>query len=107
MRLEQVLVNLLSNALDAVAGTPRRRIAIGAEEADGSVRITVRDSGPGIPEAVAGQVFDPFFTTKPVGAGLGLGLSISYNIVRDFGGVLSVADSGPGGTAFLLTLNRA
>lgn len=107
VRLEQVLVNLLSNALDAVAGTPRRRIAIGAEEADGAVRITVRDSGPGIPEAVAAQVFDPFFTTKPVGAGLGLGLSISYNIVRDFGGVLSVAESGPGGTAFLLTLNRA
>ncbi|MGR0188564.1 ATP-binding protein [Azospirillum aestuarii] len=107
VRLEQVLVNLLSNALDAVAGAPLRRIVIAAEGADGTVRITVRDSGPGIPDAVAGQVFDPFFTTKPVGAGLGLGLSISYNIVRDFGGVLSVADSGPGGTAFLLTLTRA
>ena len=108
VRLEQVLVNLLSNALDAVAGAPHRRIAIGAEEeADGTVRITVRDTGPGIPAAVAGQVFDPFVTTKPVGTGLGLGLSISYNIVRDFGGVLSVADTGPGGTAFLLTLNRA
>ncbi|TWA62538.1 two-component system phosphoglycerate transport system sensor histidine kinase PgtB [Azospirillum brasilense] len=107
VRLEQVLVNLLSNALDAVAGAPQRRVAIAAEAAGDTVRITVRDSGPGIPDTVAGQVFDPFFTTKPVGAGLGLGLSISYNIVRDFGGALSVAESGPGGTAFLLTLTRA
>ncbi|TWA58551.1 two-component system phosphoglycerate transport system sensor histidine kinase PgtB [Azospirillum baldaniorum] len=107
VRLEQVLVNLLSNALDAVADAPQRRIAIAAEAAEGTVRVTVRDNGPGIPDAVAGQVFDPFFTTKPVGAGLGLGLSISYNIVRDFGGALSVAESGPGGTAFLLTLTRA
>ncbi|AWJ94828.1 two-component sensor histidine kinase (plasmid) [Azospirillum baldaniorum] len=107
VRLEQVLVNLLSNALDAVADAPQRRIAIAAEAAEGTVRVTVRDNGPGIPDAVAGQVFDPFFTTKPVGAGLGLGLSISYNIVRDFGGALSVAESGPGGTVFLLTLTRA
>ncbi|CAO3437152.1 ATP-binding protein [Azospirillum endophyticum] len=114
VRLEQVLVNLLSNALDAVAGAPVRRILIRAEASDGgqdgqadSVRIEVRDSGPGIAAGTAGQIFDPFFTTKPVGAGLGLGLSISYNIVRDFGGVLSVAGSGPGGTAFVLTLTRA
>ncbi len=112
VRLEQVLVNLLSNALDAVAGAPLRRIAIHAAPAgdgpDGeAVRIEVRDSGPGIPAGLAGQIFDPFVTTKPVGTGLGLGLSISYNIVRDFGGVLSVADSGPGGTAFALTLMRA
>ncbi|WP_247877760.1 sensor histidine kinase [Azospirillum thiophilum] len=118
VRLEQVLVNLLSNALDAVAGAPVRRILIrvgvvetgqGAVEGEeaGAVRIEVRDSGPGIAAEPVGQVFDPFFTTKPVGTGLGLGLSISYNIVRDFGGVLSVAESGPGGTAFVLTLTRA
>lgn len=108
VRLEQVLVNLLSNALDAVAGAPVRRILIRAAAVEGdAVRIEVRDSGPGIEAGSIGQVFDPFFTTKPVGTGLGLGLSISYNIVRDFGGVLSVAESGPGGTAFVLTLNRA
>jgi len=107
VRLEQVLVNLLSNALDAVAEAPVRRIAIHADAMADIVRIVVRDTGPGIPDEAVGQVFDPFFTTKPVGTGLGLGLSISYNIVRDFGGVLSVADSGPNGTAFLLTLNRA
>ncbi|XKH38532.1 ATP-binding protein [Azospirillum doebereinerae] len=114
VRLEQVLVNLLSNALDAVAGAPVRRILIRAEmvekgkgEEGDAVRIEVRDSGPGIAAEPVGQIFDPFFTTKPVGTGLGLGLSISYNIVRDFGGVLSVAESGPGGTAFVLTLNRA
>lgn len=108
VRLEQVLVNLLSNALDAVAAAPVRSILIRAEagEAD-SVRIEVRDSGPGIAAGLAGQIFDPFFTTKPMGTGLGLGLSISYNIVRDFGGVLSVAESGPGGTTFVLTLIRA
>ncbi|MGA1858314.1 ATP-binding protein [Azospirillum sp. 11R-A] len=112
VRLEQVLVNLLSNALDAVAGAPVRRILIRAEvveEGDegGAVRIEVRDSGSGIAADPVAQIFDPFFTTKPVGTGLGLGLSISYNIVRDFGGVLSVAESGPDGTAFVLTLTRA
>ncbi|MFS2012326.1 ATP-binding protein [Azospirillum sp. CT11-132] len=114
VRLEQVLVNLLSNALDAVAAAPVRRILIRAEASGGAqtgepdiVRIEVRDSGPGIAAELAGQIFDPFFTTKPMGTGLGLGLSISYNIVRDFGGVLSVAESGPGGTTFVLTLIRA
>lgn len=112
VRLEQVLVNLLSNALDAVAGAPVRRIQIRAEAVGGgeegdAVRIEVRDSGPGIAADPVGQIFDPFFTTKPVGTGLGLGLSISYNIVRDFGGVLSVAESGPDGTAFVLSLARA
>lgn len=114
VRLEQVLVNLLSNALDAVAAAPVRRILIRAETSGGAqagepdtVLIEVRDSGPGIAAELAGQIFDPFFTTKPMGTGLGLGLSISYNIVRDFGGVLSVAESGPGGTAFVLTLIRA
>ncbi|CAO3402421.1 ATP-binding protein [Azospirillum palustre] len=112
VRLEQVLVNLLSNALDAVADAPVRRILIRAEiveEGDegGAVRIEVRDSGSGIAADPVAQIFDPFFTTKPVGTGLGLGLSISYNIVRDFGGVLSVAESGPDGTAFVLTLTRA
>ncbi|MBP2307093.1 ATP-binding protein [Azospirillum melinis] len=115
VRLEQVLVNLLSNALDAVAGAPVRRILIRAGIVDegedgeegGAVRIEVRDSGSGIAADPVAQIFDPFFTTKPVGTGLGLGLSISYNIVRDFGGVLSVAESGPDGTAFVLTLTRA
>ncbi|WP_376960494.1 ATP-binding protein [Azospirillum sp. A26] len=112
VRLEQVLVNLLSNALDAVAGAPVRRILIRAEivedgEEGAAVRIEVRDSGSGIAADPVAQIFDPFFTTKPVGTGLGLGLSISYNIVRDFGGVLSVAESGPDGTAFVLTLTRA
>jgi two-component system phosphoglycerate transport system sensor histidine kinase PgtB len=107
IRLEQVLVNLLSNALDALADRPVRRITVNAAATPDTVGIEVRDTGPGIPDTVAQQVFDPFFTTKPVGIGLGLGLSISYNIVRDFGGVLSLADSGPDGTTFVLTLKRA
>ncbi|MGQ9369164.1 ATP-binding protein [Azospirillum sp. ST 5-10] len=108
VRLEQVLVNLLGNGLDAVAGRDCRRLAVAARpDGEGTVRIEVRDSGPGIPADAAAQVFDPFYTTKPPGAGLGLGLSISYNIVKDFGGVLAVASSGPEGTAFAITLNRA
>ena len=107
VRLQQVLTNLLLNALDAMEGAPgagSKRIEIALREGDGQVRMTVRDHGPGIPADAVGQVFDPFFTTKEVGKGLGLGLSISYNIVKDFGGGLT-ADNHPGGGAvFTLTL---
>lgn len=108
VRLQQVLVNILSNALDALTGQPARRIILAAR-ADGElVEITISDTGVGIPEDIREQVFDPFFTTKPPGAGLGLGMSISYNIVRDFGGVLVIASTEPGGgTVVSITLNRA
>ena len=58
--------------------------------------IAVRDRGAGVPDAIAARIFDPFFTTKGIGAGLGLGLSITANIVRDFGGDISVHDAAPG-----------
>jgi two-component system C4-dicarboxylate transport sensor histidine kinase DctB len=67
----------------------------------------VRDHGPGVPAAIADRIFDPFFTTKRVGSGLGLGLSISYNILRDFGGDLRVARAEGGGAAFTLVLASA
>ena len=95
-RLQQVLVNLLGNAADAVEGAPDRRITLTARSDDGAVTITVRDRGPGVAPALAGRIFDPFFTTKGPGAGLGLGLSVSANIVRDLGGRISCHDADPG-----------
>jgi len=68
------------------------------------VTVTLRDHGPGIAEAELGQIFDPFFTTKDVGEGLGLGLSISYNIVKDFDGVLRAENHPEGGAVFTIEL---
>ena len=104
IRLEQVLVNLIANALDAVAGMEGATIAIGARRAGHKIEIWVADSGPGIDRAHLERIFDPFFTTKPVGSGLGLGLSLSYNIIKDLGGTLAVSETGPAGTRFLITL---
>ncbi len=107
LRLEQVLINLLGNALDAVAGMPAPRIAIEIETADATLTITVRDNGPGIPDDVLPRLFEPFFTTKEMGQGLGLGLAISSSIARDCGGSLAARNAAEGGAAFVLTLRRA
>ncbi len=104
VRLQQVLVNILSNAADAVEGRPGRRITLTARREDEQVVIRIRDNGPGIPPAIAARIFDPFFTTKGVGKGLGLGLSISYNIIEDFGGNLSVSNPEEGGAEFRIEL---
>ena len=105
VRLQQVLVNLVTNAADAVEGLPDRRIEIEARRLAGKVVVTVRDHGKGIPAAIAERIFDPFFTTKGVGKGLGLGLSISYNMVKDFGGSLAVANHPDGGAIFTVGLD--
>ncbi len=75
VRLQQVLVNLLTNAADAIEGLPDRRITLAARPTEAGVRITIRDHGPGVPAGLAERIFDPFFSTKTVGKGLGLGLS--------------------------------
>nr|WP_274533647.1 sensor histidine kinase [Rhizobium sp. Leaf341] len=106
VRLQQVLVNIISNAADAVEGLDDRRIVLTATTTGDRVSITVRDAGPGIPKAIAERIFDPFFTTKGVGKGLGLGLSISYNIVKDFGGRLSLDRQAGGGATFRIELER-
>lgn len=95
-RLQQVLINLISNAADATEGMADRRITVTAEVEGSDVAIRVRDRGPGVPNAIAGRIFDPFFTTKGFGAGLGLGLSISSNIIRDFQGEISCRNMAPG-----------
>jgi two-component system C4-dicarboxylate transport sensor histidine kinase DctB len=107
VRLQQVLVNIVSNAADAVEGRENRRIELAARRKSGRVTITVRDHGPGVPPAIGERIFDPFFTTKGVGKGLGLGLSISYNIVKDFGGSLSVTNDPAGGAVFVIELDAA
>ena len=104
IRLQQVLVNIITNAADAVEGLPDRRIELQARRKAGKVSITVRDHGPGVADAIAERIFDPFFSTKGVGKGLGLGLSISYNIIKDFGGSLGVLNHHEGGALFTIEL---
>jgi two-component system C4-dicarboxylate transport sensor histidine kinase DctB len=109
-RLEQVLVNLFNNALDAMAGSETRELTVGVERTDERVMIGVADTGPGIPEDIRAHLFEPFFTTKPQGQGLGLGLAISEQIVREFGGMLRVEAGGAGanaGAKFIIELPLA
>jgi len=105
-QLNQVWMNLLGNAVDALAGQPRPRLRVAARQtADAQrVEVSVVDNGPGIPAAALPRIFDPFFTTKPVGQGTGLGLSIAYGAVKAHGGEIEV-DSEPGaGTTLRVTL---
>ncbi|MFV3077151.1 sensor histidine kinase [Niveispirillum fermenti] len=106
LRLEQVLVNLLGNALDAVAGAPVRRVRVtaGPAAAAGRLRLDIADSGPGIAPADMPRLFEPFFTTKAPGLGLGLGLVISAGIIRDHDGSLSAANGPDGGAVFSVEL---
>lgn len=96
IRLEQVLINLLRNALDALHDKPLKRLEIRIEAEGEYWQVSVRDSGGGIAPEHLGSVFDPFFTTKPVGEGLGLGLAVSYAIVHELGGQLCVENNGTG-----------
>ncbi len=110
VRLEQVLLNLMVNALDAMRDAPERRLALTASREPASSgdpgpcwRLAVADSGSGIPPEHMAQIFDPFFTTKAAGEGLGLGLSLSSLIVRDLGGNLG-AENGERGAVLTLVL---
>jgi len=107
IRLEQVVINLLANALDAVSDHPQPKVSLTLVRSGGKAVMTVRDNGTGISEDVLPQIFDPFFTTKSVGAGLGLGLSIAYKIVHDFAGSLSAANDANGGAVFTMSLPLA
>jgi len=104
LRLQQVIVNLLRNAADAMRGVAERRLVITAVRRGDTVLVDIADNGPGIAAEVMNQLFEPFFTTKPTGDGLGLGLSISEKIVRDFGGRLSAANRPGGGAVFTMLL---
>ncbi len=101
-QIDQVFLNLLANAGQAIAGAGRITIETAVD--DGHAVVTIADSGPGIPAAVLGRIFDPFFTTKPVGEGTGLGLSISYEIVKKHGGELRAESPAAGGAVFTLRI---
>ncbi len=107
IRLEQVFINILRNALDAMAETPNPEIWISATQQDRRVTLRIRDNGPGFDGQELIRAFDPFFTTKDVGKGLGLGLSISSRIIQDFGGVLKAQNHEEGGAVFLIELMQA
>jgi signal transduction histidine kinase len=85
--LQQVLINLIANSLDAMAQTPEPVLSIRTDRHDGWCHIDVTDNGPGIAPEHLGRLFEPFFTTKPVGKGTGLGLSISYSLIQKQGGI--------------------
>jgi histidine kinase len=109
-RLEQVFINLLINARDAIeekwenadeqAGD--RRIAISTAKVEKEVIVSVCDTGSGIPKEIRSKIFEPFFTTKKVGKGTGLGLSISYGIVKECGGKIAAEPNPEGGACFIL-----
>jgi two-component system, NtrC family, sensor kinase len=101
-RINQVLMNLTANAVDAIAGNGR--IVITTGQTPQVFTISIRDTGAGIPESIRGKIFDPFFTTKPVGQGTGLGLAISYGIVQDHGGSIEVQSEEGLGTEFIVKI---
>jgi signal transduction histidine kinase len=104
-QLNQVLMNLLANAFDAIAH--RGTVVIRTALSDGMVRISIADDGNGIAPSDLGRIFDPFFTTKPQGEGTGLGLAISHGIVTDHGGTIDVQSKVGEGTTFSLLLPLA
>jgi signal transduction histidine kinase len=109
-KLHQVFINLFNNAQHAMPGGGQ--IVITTSHQDDSIVITVQDSGTGIPDNIKNKIFDPFFTTKDVGKGTGLGLSVTYGIIQEHGGAISVEspveqldpDAQVPGTAFHITL---
>lgn len=106
-RLEQVMVNLIGNALDAMAGRPDPVVNIDASIREPMVRLEIRDHGTGLSDEALSRLFEPFFTTKEAGVGLGLGLAISAGIVSDCGGTLSGSNHPDGGALFTLEIPLA
>jgi two-component system, LuxR family, sensor kinase FixL len=103
-QLHQVIVNLVLNALDALADVEQPRITVTTRTDDAWRYVDVSDNGHGIDPETLSRIFEPFFTTKPVGCGTGLGLSISYSIVQRHGGRLEVASTPGEGTTFTISL---
>jgi len=108
--LSQVITNILMNARDALKGTPpehRRTILVKASEKAEKAVLEISDNGPGIDESVRERIFEPFFTTKGVGEGVGLGLSISFQIIKKYNGEIAVTSQPGRGTCFILSFPRA
>jgi two-component system, NtrC family, sensor kinase len=104
-QLNQVLMNILANALDALEDHPQPQITITTETQLDQVIIRIADNGPGIPLEIQPQILDPFFTTKPVGKGTGMGMSISYQIITEkHGGELMFTSAAGLGTEFMIAI---
>ncbi len=102
--IHQILVNLLQNAVDAVADRSDGLVAIDVAPDESRIALRVCDNGPGIDAANAAKIFEPFFTTKPIGSGTGLGLYVSYTLAAKLGGTLDHAPRAQGGACFALRL---
>src|SRR5437879_4304645 len=107
IQLEQVFINLLTNARDAMADSPRKAIRISSSVGPAIVEVAFADTGDGIPPGLERRIFDPFFTTKDVGKGTGLGLSITYGIINEHGGMISVVSPPGEGATFPIQLPLA
>jgi C4-dicarboxylate-specific signal transduction histidine kinase len=107
IQLEQVVINLLANARDALEEATTKVIGIECGVSENLVSLVVRDTGPGIPAGLEQRIFDPFFTTKEVGSGTGLGLSITYAIIQDHGGTITVENVDGEGASFRVELSLA
>ncbi|HYS78837.1 MAG TPA: ATP-binding protein [Candidatus Dormibacteraeota bacterium] len=106
-QLQQVLMNLMINAQDALEGSPGT-VTITTTRADADrIEVRVTDTGPGIPKEIQGKLFEPFFTTKPRGKGTGLGLAVTYGIVKDHGGEIRLLSEPGHGATFIITLPLA
>jgi two-component system NtrC family sensor kinase len=101
-QLQQVFLNLISNAIDAIG--KEGLIIVRSLRSENEIQVSVADNGPGIPEDLQRKVFDPFFTTKASGKGTGLGLWISYNIVEKMGGTITVTSKAGGGSLFTVKI---
>ena len=105
VRLQQVILNLVSNGMDAMEESDPRQLTISLTQAADRTTVSVRDTGPGITEPE--KIFEPFYTTKAIGAaeGMGLGLSISYGLVQSFGGMIRGRNHPDGGAVFTVELD--
>jgi C4-dicarboxylate-specific signal transduction histidine kinase len=104
--LQQVLLNFTINAEQAIVHSQAatRRVVFRTSDHEGWARIEVEDSGPGVPPDAEGKLFQPFYTTKPVGEGTGLGLSVSYDIIRSYNGRIGYRRATSGGAVFSFEL---
>ncbi|MDU6836452.1 MAG: ATP-binding protein, partial [Bradyrhizobium sp.] len=106
-QLHQVIVNLVENAIDAMRSTEQPRLLVAAGRQGNEIVFRIADNGPGIDQDHLSHIFEPFFTTKRVGEGTGLGLWISYGIVREHGGELIASNASEGGATFSFALPAA
>ena len=102
VQIQQVLLNLIRNAVEAMEESPRRELSVRVGAADGMVQVSVTDTGPGVAVGVAAQLFQPFVTTKP--DGMGIGLSVCRTIIEAHGGRLWVEPNPDGGSRFHFTV---